>query len=101
MPGLGLTRRVGERVRIGDHHLEVVATRDHFARLEVDGWKRGGRWLRVGDKPFVVGEALVFVTSVGSRCVGLSIVAGDDVRIMRDELERGNQYGTVTKRGGV
>lgn len=78
-------------MRIGDHRLEVVATRDGHVRLEIDGWKQGGRWMRPGDKAYRVGEALVLVARVGFRSVSLSILAAADVRIMREELERGNR----------
>jgi len=86
MPGLGLTRRVGEAVLVGPYRVEVAATGAGAALLVVTGPDVMRAWRRPGEPPLRVGEALVLVQSVGSRRVGLSIVAPRHVAIAREEV---------------
>ena len=86
MPGLGLTRRVGEAVLIGPHRVEVAATDAGVALLVVTGQDAMRSWRRPGEPPLRVGEAFVLVQSVGLRSVRLSIVAPRHVAIAREEV---------------
>ena len=86
MPGLSLTRRVGEAVLVGPHRVEVAATDGGAALLVVTGPDVMRSWRRPGEAPLRVGEAFVLVQSVGSRSVRLSIVAPRHVAIAREEV---------------